>query len=627
MEGEKKLMTVEDVVWYRLYLITAEPSDPDSLRELLQQYIEKILAQFASILVNYIWQNQPFNLKYKPSKGDIPAHIGGVTNFGDNIEDEWFIVYLIKQITREFPQLTASIEDNDGQFLLIEAAEYLPKWLNPEISSNRVFFYHGELYIILVPQNPGELSLPTNNLTIPQALALLSTQSEKCLATESIQAAVNKRIKGYPEKIHSNLHQAFCYLPARAAELLKQRPCLVAPAVQAFYLRDPVDLQACRTFKFFPPETRVMTLVTFSRCLYAQLLQQKFVPDQRSGYTLPSRSHHHYKSYELGMKLAHGFEILCSKCSKPSSHSKSSISSNSLWKGLLNSLEKNDYFKGELEGSAKYKELLETAMLYFQQSVHKPNSSAAAGPGEEIYQLLQSLPCNMEKLRKEEDSLPLEDDDSWLEISPQELDQMLEEVSSNKEPKSTGKEEGDDYDLTEVSESMKAFISKVSTHEGAEAPWSSSDAQVTFDVNSFTSAIERILGVSSDELDSDDLEDEEFLDSDQEVDGEVKGEGSLFSAEMETIRTYMEEMDRELSCTHIGKSFTKHKMPAAGEGSADSEDETSGSGADANTHPVDVDLNLVTNFLESYSSQAGLAGPATNILQTMGVHLPDNTDK
>ena len=30
------------------------------------------------------------------------------------------------------------VEDNDGEFLLIEAADYLPKWLSPETSENRV---------------------------------------------------------------------------------------------------------------------------------------------------------------------------------------------------------------------------------------------------------------------------------------------------------------------------------------------------------------------------------------------------------------------------------------------------------------------------------------------------------
>lgn len=39
--------------------------------------------------------------------GDVPAHIFGMTKFGDNIEDEWFIVYIVKQITKEFPELVA----------------------------------------------------------------------------------------------------------------------------------------------------------------------------------------------------------------------------------------------------------------------------------------------------------------------------------------------------------------------------------------------------------------------------------------------------------------------------------------------------------------------------------------
>lgn len=30
------------------------------------------------------------------------------------------------------------IEDNDGEFLLIEAADFLPKWLDPDNSANRV---------------------------------------------------------------------------------------------------------------------------------------------------------------------------------------------------------------------------------------------------------------------------------------------------------------------------------------------------------------------------------------------------------------------------------------------------------------------------------------------------------
>lgn len=43
--------------------------------------------------------------------------------------------------------------------------------------------------------------------------------------------------------------------------------------------------------------------VTFTRCLYAQMQQQHFTPDRRSGFTLPARSHPQYRAHELGMKL------------------------------------------------------------------------------------------------------------------------------------------------------------------------------------------------------------------------------------------------------------------------------------------------------------------------------------
>ncbi|KAL9847315.1 protein ecdysoneless homolog [Geothlypis trichas] len=83
-------------------------------------------------------------------------------------------------------------------------------------------------------------------------------------------------------------------------------------------------------------------------------------------------------------------------------------------------------------------------------------------------------------------------------------------------------EEEQKCDLETVAESMKAFVSKVSTHEGAEMPWSSDESQshVTFDVDSFTKALDRILGADSEELDSDDLDEEEeefgFSDEDDE---------------------------------------------------------------------------------------------------------------
>uniref|UniRef100_A0A2K5QZE2 Ecdysoneless cell cycle regulator n=1 Tax=Cebus imitator TaxID=2715852 RepID=A0A2K5QZE2_CEBIM len=590
MEESVKLAMVEDTVEYRLFLIPGESRDPEKQKEVLQKYIERIMTQFAPMLVSYIWQNQPFNLKYKPGKGGVPAHMFGMTKFGDNIEDEWFIVYVIKQITKEFPELVARIEDNDGEFLLIEAADFLPKWLDPDNSTNRVFFHHGELCIIPAPRKSGEESwLPNTTPTIPQALNIISAHPEKILASESIRAAVNRRIRGYPEKIQASLHRAHCFLPAGIVAVLKQRPRLVAAAVQAFYLRDPIDLRACRVFKTFLPETRIIT-------------------------------------------SAHGFEILCSKCSPHFSDCKKSlVTASPLWASFLESLKKNDYFKGLIEGSAQYRERLEMAENYFQLSVNRPESSLAMSPGEEILTLLQTMPFDIEDLKKEAANLPPEDDDQWLDLSADQLEQLLQEAAGKKESESISKEKEQNYNLTQVSESMKSFISKVSTHKGAELPREPSEAPITFDADSFLNYFDKILGPRPRESDSDCLDEEDFecLDSDDDLDFETQepGEEASLKGTLDNLKSYMAQMDQELAHTCIGKSFTTRKQvePVSQNTDNNSDEEDSGTGESVMA-PVDVDLNLVSNILESYSSQAGLAGPASNLLHSMGVQLPDNTD-
>ncbi|KAM9273560.1 protein ecdysoneless homolog [Morus bassanus] len=629
MEATRRAALAEDAVRYRLFAAGAAGAGGQAL---LRRCAEAVVVRFAPLLAAYIWQRQPFRLRYLPPRGETPAHLGGTTLFGDNVEDEWFIVYLLREITREFPGLAARIDDNDGEFLLIEAADFLPKWLNPENSDNRVFFYKGELHIIPLSENQErECDLSAASLTISQALTLLSSHSEEFLAAEPIRTAVYKRISGYPEKIQASFHRAHCYLPAGIVAVLRQRPSLVAAAVQAFYLRDPVDLRACRSFQTFPPDERVMTVVTFTKCLYAQLVQQKFVPDRRSGYVLPPPSHPQYKAYELGMKLAHGFEILCSKCSKVSPDSKRNVLSGPLWERFLSSLKEKNYFKGEMEGSAKYSELLHMAEDYFQQSVTKPESSVEVSPGDEILTLLQATTIDLKELEREAACLPPEDDDSWLEITPDDLDQMLKEARNESIPSSN--EEEQKYDLEAVAESMKAFVSKVSTHEGAEMPWSTDESHVTFDVDSFTKALDRILGADSEELDSDDLDEEEEFDFSDEDDEDLDAENEMQDQKVSpneligSLKSYMNEMDRELAHTNVGKSFSTQKKGASSVNAAMSQNAGPDSGAeDTELTPVDVDMNLVANLLESYSAQSGLAGPTSNILQSMGVYLPENAD-
>ncbi|KAF3841937.1 hypothetical protein F7725_023888 [Dissostichus mawsoni] len=621
MEALQRGGIQEDMVQYKLFLVQPQGSTLQQTEEHLPQLVEEILAKVAPLLIQYIWQHQSFNLKYHPEKGGVPAHIGGSTQFGDNVEDEWFIVYLLQQITEAFPDLAARVEDNDGEFLLIEAADYLPKWLNPDtmgVSRDKV-------------------------PTVAEATTLLTAHREVCRASPKICSALRKRLEGYPEKIEG------------IAMVLAQRPDLIAPAVLAFYLRDPIDLQACRSFKTFPPDTRVLTSVTFTRCLYAQLQQQQFTPDRRSGFTLTPPSDPHYKAHELGMKLAHGFEILCSKCRLPSSEPDAPVSCNPQWKGFMESLKKNGFFREEMDGSAHYRELTRSAENFFKQSV--ASKSSTLSPGEEVLQLLNTCsPLNLEEMKKQESQLPPDDSDSWLDITTQDLERMLEERSGGRAQTDTAcrgaeerrKEAEDDkekeeagYSLVAVSQGMKNFLNAMSSHEGAELPWSSSTQPFSFEPDSMASALDRLLG-TTEELDSDDLDDDDDDDDDNDDDDDEEEDevGSSGHAQMngtdslDGLRKYMDQMDQELMGTNIGQSFnvTNHNKAGLGNGgphpsATDSFPTHEGmEETEEEIQPLDVDLNLVANLLESLSCQAGLAGPASNLLQSLGIHLPPNSD-
>ena len=78
----------------------------------------------------------------------------------------------------------------------------------------------------------------------------------------------------------------------------------------------------------------------------------------------------------------------------------------------------------------------------------------------------------------------------------------------------------------------------------------------------------------------------------------------------------MQQMDEELVGTEIGPQLSE---PEAADEALQEEH--------VELKPVDVDFNLVKNLLDSYSSQQGLAGPASNILKSMGVNIPDDTEQ
>lgn len=79
------------------------------------------------------------------------------------------------------------------------------------------------------------------------------------------------------------------------------------------------------------------------------------------------------------------------------------------------------------------------------------------------------------------------------------------------------------------------------------------------------------------------------------------------------MNQYADVLEEELQGTAMEKSFAARGQQQEG-GKVEEEEAT----------PLDVDMNLVRSLLESYSSQQGGAGPASNLAGMLGVPLPKN---
>ena len=259
-----------DSVQYSIYLDACIPSSSlsdSASQELLIDLKHSCFRVLNPLIKGYIWQHDPFNLEIfsiretQASASHVCtslSYLGGTTKFGDNIEDEWFVVYLLYNLSREFPQISITVRDNDGEFLLIETAYVIPGWFKPENSTNRVFIRQGALHLLpLSISDRGKETIITKqssrgaSLSVEKAISTLKDGNFGTTAADEVQEAVARRIKEYPERAQKHMHKARCIVPIQIAHILKHEPQLISLAVDAFYRRDIDSMKAASNLRKF----------------------------------------------------------------------------------------------------------------------------------------------------------------------------------------------------------------------------------------------------------------------------------------------------------------------------------------------------------------------------------------
>lgn len=373
------------------------------------------------------------------------------------------------------------------------------------------------------------------------------------------------------------------------------RPASIAPAVEAFYLRDPIALKPVRlktSGLIFPPEDLFAISTRFTKVLYAQLKSQQFSPpvawkdilsNAETSSVTDSLGPKRFAQLELGMKVTSGFEMLLT-----------------------------DSKNGDSRTVREVKILLEDLAA---------DDSSALPTDEEI---------------ADWKDVGREDDETWMDINFEDFERELK--GEGKQNESTAGVFGPELpsgfgdaktqaDLRKMVERFESFLNDENAgieeaemddmdfdDEGEDTDDDSEneDKDVSFDEKEFARMMREMMGMPSEEPDevvdgqsagaaTQPIKDSriEEVDTSDEEDG--VGEASEMKKVMEKLEAELNEAGAlNLDPTPRKLAALKGKARAGGgeEGgkNQDMEDES-------DDEEIDIDFNLAKNLLESFKSR------------------------
>ncbi|TYJ51770.1 hypothetical protein B9479_007642 [Cryptococcus floricola] len=481
----------EDTLHYTIHLPTSY-SDPSATALLINQYVHTLLRH------PWLWNKDSWELKVADSDSERSSEgpkLEGRMRVGDAVDDEWLVVWLLREVSRKWPELIISIRDTDGEFLLIEAANELPSWVSPDNADNRLWLQGAHLHLIPLSVRsaaaPHQLSDDIDSdpaIHLSESDALRAVRTGKYPASKAVEQAVWQRIAGYPDAMRTHLHRTNIYLPLAVAKALRQQPDLVQKAVEAFYVRDPAQLRAASRMTHFPPSPAVLTDITLTRAAYAQLQGQVFhaprvfgpewhVRDgaDQGSESSPEKLDDQRRWRDLGVKVATGFEIMYregGKSSRTGAQASNEVTQGPEYQTFLADLKRSGWFGEELEGSQKWKEREEEARKGYAEVKSADVASQRPSFAYLVDNAVSSSTLSSEDLTASVDTP--EDDDKWLEVSPDELDGLMLRASGqdgtkgapgNEERMEVGEEHG--QMLGDLAKKVQDFVGGQGDMQGA----------------------------------------------------------------------------------------------------------------------------------------------------------------
>ena len=429
--------------------------------------------------------------------------------------------------------------------------------------------------------------------TLEEALESLQNSQSKLLHLPLVETEAFYRLEKYPMQIADSLHHALVRLPRKLAYILHDKAAYISPAIESFYLRDPIATRLLyasdSTKRIFSPTDLVTVSVTFTKVGYAQLKSQRFAAPPAWSDTLSTN--HDPKSQnraETGMKLTCGFEILMS-----------------------------DPQNKDLKVFREIKLLLQDIET---GEDHLPSDSEIAkwrpeDEDDEAWLNIDFTQFEKELAGKGSRDLVTNSEGFGDKIAQENLRKMVARFENFLSDNAAGAE-GAEY-LDEMDEDND------DDHEASDtgSRTDGDEEEIAFKEDNFATMMKEVMGIP----------DNETTDSSLDSASRSNLESTDDEGEGDRIRQVMRDMELELhdagalrlNRTSVADEMLQpSKTSDAGTRGLDRPSRVADEESDTDNEALDIDYNLAKNLLESFKSQGGGAGPGGNLMGLMGMQMP-----